>query len=34
VNVAKVYATETVNIANNLWVNDLQVNSWFVLTAK
>ena len=33
VNVAEVYTTETANIASNLWVNDLQVNSWFVLTA-
>ena len=33
-NVAEVYTTETANIANNLWVNDLQVNSWFALTAR
>ena len=34
-NVAEVYTTGTANcnIANNLWVNDLQVNSWFALTA-
>ena len=32
--VAEVYTTQTANIANNRWVNDLQVNSWFVLTAK
>ena len=33
-NAAEVYTTETANIANNPWVNNLQVNPWFALTAK
>ena len=38
-NVAEVYTTETANIANNPWVNDLwvnnmQVNSWFCTNCK
>jgi len=33
-NVAEVYTTETANIANNPWVNNMQVNSWFCTNCK